>query len=105
MGGIGMLRGRLSFTLDEAARVTITLARALPGRVVRGRCVARTRGNARRRACTRLKKGGRLVVSGKAGDNKVALPKSLGPGSYRATLVAVAGGKASQPKTKSFTVS
>jgi hypothetical protein len=102
IGGIGMVRGRFSFSLDNAATVTITLNRALRGRMVRGRCVAQTRANSRRRTCTRLKKAGRLVVSGKAGDNSVALPKSLGSGSYRATVVAVADGKASLPKTKSF---
>jgi hypothetical protein len=69
---------------------------------VRGRCVPRTRGNARRRACTRLKKAGKLVRNGVAGTNGVTFPKSLAAGSYRATLIAVAGGLRSATKTTSF---
>jgi DNA-binding beta-propeller fold protein YncE len=104
MGGIGMLRGRMQFTLDKAATVTITLSRVLPGRLVRGRCVARTRSNAWRRACTRLKKAGKVVRNGVAGKNSVSLPKGLLDGRYRATLIAVAGGQRSDAKTTSFTI-
>jgi DNA-binding beta-propeller fold protein YncE len=104
MGGIGMLRGRMQFTLDRAATVTITLSRVLRGRLVRGRCVTPTKANARRRACTRAKKAGKLVRNGVAGTNTVSLPKSLPEGRYRATLIAVAGEQRSEQKATSFKI-
>lgn len=62
------------FRLDRAASVTFTLQRTLAGRRTGRRCVAPTRGNRRRRRCTRYSSVlVRLRVDGNAGANRAAL--------------------------------
>jgi hypothetical protein len=86
----------VSFTLSEAASVTFSFARTLPGRRAGGRCVAPTRRNRRARRCTRDRAlAGTIVRRGAAGANRVRLAavlggRRLGPGRYRLAAVATA---------------
>jgi uncharacterized delta-60 repeat protein len=94
------------YRLSEAARVTITLQRALPG-VRRGkRCVKPTR-RRRGKRCTRFKRVGRLVRESPAGRSRVPFNgrikrKALRRGRYRAVLRAVdaAGNRSAARKLK-----
>jgi hypothetical protein len=88
-------RGRVTYTLSAPARVRFTLERLLPGHRRGGRCRADGRGP----RCTRgVRLRGRFSHAGRAGANRLRLPRRLGgrrlkPGRYR--LVAVpAGGTA-----------
>jgi RTX calcium-binding nonapeptide repeat (4 copies) len=82
----------VTFGLSEDARVTITIARKLRGRLKGGRCVARARSG---RKCTRLVTAAMLVrANSSAGLNRVAYSgrvggRALRPGRYRATVRAV----------------
>jgi uncharacterized delta-60 repeat protein len=94
------------YNLSEAARMTITLQRALPG-VRRGRrCVKPRRGRLGRR-CTRFVRVGRLVRESPQGKSRVPFNgrirrKALRPGRYRAVLRAVdaAGNRSAARKLK-----
>jgi hypothetical protein len=82
-----------NYRLSDPARVTFTIHRRLPGRVVRGRCRAVTRQNRGRRRCVRHVRIGRFSHAGRRGANrrrfsgKIAR-RALQPGSYRAILLA-----------------
>jgi hypothetical protein len=98
------------FTLSEAATVRFTLERRTRGRRVGGKCRKQTRGNRRRRACTRYVKVGSFSARFGAGANtrkfsgKVGR-RRLGPGRYRVALTAKDGaGNASPAKRASFRV-
>jgi large repetitive protein len=98
-GGVGM---RVSFSLDEAAQVTFSFHRLLTGRKSKGRCITQTRANRHRPACTRSKAAGSLTVSGQDGPNAVAFKgvvgfSKLAPGSYSATITAVASNSTPGP--------
>lgn len=89
---------RLTFRLDRAARVRLTLVRSVAGRRVRGVCRMTTRANRARPACLRRTTVRRWTVQGRAGSNAVAAgPVSYGrkPGSYRVTATPAAGASAS----------
>ncbi len=79
----------LGFTLSEAAKVTFAFEQRARGRKVGKRCRKPTRGNRRRKRCTRFVKRGSLTVSGHAGKNRVRFQgrlsrgKKLRPGRYR----------------------
>jgi hypothetical protein len=93
----------IGFRLSEAARVTVSFERKLPGRRVRGRCVKPAEG--RRSNCTRyvaLKT--KLRLQGRAGPNVVALrARAFAIGSYRLTVLATdPAGKRSAPARESF---
>ena len=94
----------LRFTLSEPAAVTMTIARARPGRRAGGRCRAPTRRNARRPRCTRHVVVARLRRDARAGANRVmfsgrVIARRLRPGRYRVTAVARdAAGNVSGPR-------
>lgn len=82
-------RASIKFTADEPGKLSVRVARAARGSRVGGKCVARTKKNATRRACTKwrhvkLSTG----ISFAAGPNVVALPGSgkLAVGTYRVTV-------------------
>ncbi len=96
-----------SFKLDRAATVTLTFTRAAPGRRVRGKCVARSRHNSRRRHCSRTVVAGVLTVKAHAGANRVRFDgvissrRHLRPGSYAVRARPVGGAPSS---TLHFTI-
>lgn len=86
------------YTLSEAARVTITIERTLPGRRarVRGRtrCLKPTRRNRRARKCSRYRRSGALSGQEQPGSQSTPFSgrlrgKALRPGRYRARIVAL----------------
>jgi hypothetical protein len=109
---------RFRYRLSEAAKVTITIQRKLPGRrVKRGNgafrktvCAKPTRKNHKKRRCTRYKRAGTIRVNGNAGANTTPFTgrfrgKALKPGRYRATIVATdAQGAKSKPKRLSLRI-
>ena len=82
----------ISFRLNEAAKVSLTVEAKLPGRKVRGRCVKP--GKHAKPNCSRyVRVHGGLTFSGRAGTNRVSFrgklgKRSLATGSYRLTLLA-----------------
>jgi alpha-tubulin suppressor-like RCC1 family protein len=99
-----------SFSLNEAARVSLTFKRRVGGRKVKGHCVAVTKANRHKRACKRTVIAGRLAFNGHAGRNKIAFQgriskhRKLPTGRYTLRIVATASGKTSLPSTLSFTI-
>jgi hypothetical protein len=59
------------FTLNEAARMQFVFEQRLPGRKVKGRCVAPTSKNRAKPSCARLVRRGTLSFTAKAGGNKL----------------------------------
>ena len=98
------------FALSEAATVTYTIERRTSGRRVGGKCVKKTRSNAKRKKCGRFRRVGAFRAPGSAGGNAKRFSGRIGkvtlrPGSYRALLIAVdTAGNRSQPGRISFTV-
>ena len=80
---------RISYTLNVAATVTLTLKRDVPGRKVNGRCVKPTTQNHKHRKCTRLVNvPGKQTLAGQAGANQSTFNgkiggHQLGPGTYQ----------------------
>ena len=83
---------RISYTLNVAATVTLTVERQDTGRKLNGRCVKPTTKNRKHRKCTRLVNvPGKLTLAGEAGANQSTFKgkiggHQLGPGdlsSYR----------------------
>lgn len=100
-----------SYTLNEAASVRLVFTQSAAGRKVKGRCVAPSRSNRRRRACRRTVSKGALEFAAHAGMNKIAFQgrlstsKKLTPGGYTVTFVATdAGGRSSASKSLRFTI-
>jgi DNA-binding beta-propeller fold protein YncE len=100
-----------SFTLNTAARVTLTFRQRLPGRKVGRRCAAPSRHNRGRHACTRTTKRGSVSFAGVAGSNQRAFNGAIAHhgrlpiGSYTVTLTAAtAPGRHAAPKTLRFTI-
>jgi uncharacterized delta-60 repeat protein len=100
-----------SFALSEQASVSFAFTQRLGGRKVSGKCVAQTKNNRRKPACTRTVTPGTLNFTGHSGTNKVAFQgrisptKKLKPGRY--TLVITATDSARQhsaPEQLSFTI-
>jgi hypothetical protein len=95
----------------RAVAVTVTVARRLPGRSVRGRCVKAAPALRRRPACTRSVRAGAITRRTPHGG-RVSLRFSgrvggrvLAPGRYRATIVARdARRRHSRSRTTAFTV-
>ena len=67
----------IRWRLDEAARTTLTFAKAASGRRVGSRCVRPTRANRNRRRCTRYVTKGALSFRGKVGLNRVRFQGKL----------------------------
>ena len=82
---------RISYTLNVAATVTLTVKRQYTGRKLNGRCVKPTTKNRAHRKCTRLVNvPGKLTLAGEAGANQSTFKgkiggHQLGPGTYQLT--------------------
>jgi len=96
---------RLRYQLSEAARVTITIQRNVPGRRSGGRCVRPSRRLQHAKRCVRHRTVGTLKNAGVHGANKRRFTgriakRALRPGSYRAVVRATdAAGNRSAPKS------
>jgi hypothetical protein len=101
---------RFRYRLDEAAKVTITIQRALPGRRVGKRCRKPSRANRGRRRCTRYVTRGKFAAPGKLGANAKRFNgrlkgRALAAGRYRALIRAVDKAKnRSVPRTARFRI-
>lgn len=101
-----------SFTLTQAARVTLTFTEQVGGRRVAGRCVAPSRANRHRAACRRTVTVGTIGRPGHSGLNRIAFDgalaggRKLAPGRYTVTITAVdpGSGAVSAPKRLTFTI-
>jgi hypothetical protein len=82
---------KISYTLTEAATVSLLLEKKSPGRKVGKKCVKQTPKNKAKKRCSKFKPiGAAFAGGGQVGVNTVTLPngKKLKPGSYRLTLTA-----------------
>jgi hypothetical protein len=109
---------RFVYTLSEAARARLTIARAERGvrvgrecRKATRRLLAQLRRKKRRvRRCTRFVRAGKLTRTSRQGANRVAFSgrigkRALNPARYRTTLVATdAAGNASAPRKVTFRI-
>jgi hypothetical protein len=101
-----------SFTLTEAARVTLRFTEQVAGRRVAARCVAPSRANRHRAACRRTVTVGTIGLAGHSGLNRVGFDgrlgggRKLGPGRYTLTITALdpSSGAVSTAKRLSFTI-
>jgi DNA-binding beta-propeller fold protein YncE len=99
-----------SFRLNTVARVTLTFTQRLPGRTVGGKCVALSRGNAKRRACARTKPRGSKAFDAGNGINHKVFSGSiwhhgrLPLGKYTVAFTARAHNLHSTPKTLRFSI-
>ena len=104
-----------SFTLNEAARVSLKFVRETVGRRVKSghksKCATATRRNRKDRRCTLTKAAGTLSLSAREGADKVSFDgrikgaKKLAAGSYTVTIEATnARGAHSAAARLSFTV-
>jgi hypothetical protein len=98
-----------TFTLNEAATVTLTFTQPGAGRNVGGRCASLNRRNRKQRKCARG--AGSLTHAAHAGLNTVAFAgrvspgRKLAPGSYTLVVTAIgADGHISAPQTIRFTI-
>jgi hypothetical protein len=102
--------GTFSYSLDKAAKVTIAIDQARPGRKDGRTCKKQTRKNRKKRACTLFAAIGKLSQPGHAGRNTLRFSGKLNggklkPGRYRATAVGTAASGKSAPATANFVVS
>ena len=109
LGGRRAASFTVSYRLTRPAGVKVTIARIEPGRIVDGRCVAPTRANGSHRACSRGGAGLASVstISG-AGPTSFAvagrISRSLAPGRYVLTAVALGGGGTGKTRTVRFLI-
>jgi hypothetical protein len=97
---------KLTFTLNVAAKLRLTIAVKTKGEKQGKRCVKRPRhAHGKHKSCTRFVTKKRLSGSFAAGPGSLTLPKTLRRGSYRITVVATgADGQKSKPTTVTLTV-
>jgi virginiamycin B lyase len=101
---------KLNVSLSEAAKLTATVGRSLPGRRKGRRCVAPGKAGKGAAKCVRLVTVGTQSWSVVAGASRVPFSGKLGgkalkPGPYSASLIARdAAGNVSKAKAASFTV-
>lgn len=103
----GKRRGaaKASFTLGEAATVTVKLQRAKAGKRKAGRCVEPTRKLRKAKSCTRFVSVATAVKALPAGTATVKVGRKLGAGRYRVSVVARdAAGNAAKPSVKRFRI-
>jgi hypothetical protein len=98
-----------TITLNQSAKLTLMFTQTARGRMVGGRCVARTKHNRHHHACTRTLVLGKLKINGHTGTNKVTFSGRAGrvrlrPGRYTLVVTATAGGITSARRTISFTI-
>jgi hypothetical protein len=99
VNGLKVVNGKVSYSLTEAATVSLKIEKKSKGRKVGKKCVKQTQGNKAKKACSRFTPvGGAFSGSGTVGSHQVAIPRKLRPGSYRLTLTAtdVAGNVTTQ---------
>ena len=99
VNGLKVVNGKVSYSLAEAATVSLRIEKKSKGRKVGKKCVKQTQGNRAKKACSRFTPvGGAFSGTGTVGSNQVAIPRKLKPGSYRVTLTAtdVAGNVTTQ---------
>lgn len=83
-----------SFTLDQAARVTVSFTQPGKGRRVKGHCVAATGRNRHARSCTRTLARGTHSFAAHAGANRIffqgrlSASRRLRPGTYTVLITA-----------------
>jgi streptogramin lyase len=100
----------ISYSLSEAARVSLRIERALSGRKSGKRCVKPKRSLRHKKKCTRYKRSGTLTRSGKKGKNRHHFSgrigkKALKVGRYRLSILATdAAGNKAKPKRKAFRI-
>jgi sugar lactone lactonase YvrE len=99
------------FTLDQPARVSLSFTQRLRGQTVRGRCVAATKANRHRPACSLNVAAAALSFAGHSGVNRLAFQgrvsrsKELAPGRYTILVTATnAAGQRSPAQSLSFTI-
>ncbi len=99
-----------TFSLSEAATVTVRVERLQRGRRVRGQCLPAKKKPSARAACTKATRMSQLTRAAPAGAAKVTIAvrggkRTLPAGSYRVTVRAVdAAGNRSTPATARFTI-
>ena len=98
---------RFRYTLDEAAKVSLTIQRALPGRRSSGRCVRPVRRLVRAKRCTRYATIATLARTARTGANGTRFSGRIGKrvlrvGRYRALIRAVdaAGNRSARRATR-----
>jgi hypothetical protein len=105
--GLKVNGGKVSYSLSEAATVSLLLEKKIPGRRVGKKCVKQTPQNKTKKRCARFRAiGAAFAGTGNAGANKVTLPngKRLKPGVYRLTLTARDAAGNETKATTTFTV-
>ncbi len=99
-----------TFTLSEAATVTVTVERLQRGRRVHGHCLAAKHKPSARAACTKVTRISRLTRAAPAGPARLTIAvrsgsRTLPAGTYRVTAAAVdASANRSTPATAHFTI-
>jgi hypothetical protein len=100
-----------SFTLNEAASVSLTFTHQQAGRKLGSKCLAQTRRNRGKHACKRTVTAGVLTFAGHAGPDRISFQgllahaTKLPPGTYTLTLQATnPTGQRSAPSRLGFTV-
>ena len=89
VNGLKVVNGKVSYSLTEAATVSLRVEKKSKGRKVGKKCVKQTQGNRAKKACSRFTPvGGAFSGAGTVGSHQVAIPRKLKPGSYRLTLTA-----------------
>jgi galactose oxidase len=97
-----------TYKLDHPAVVRLDFTRPAAGRIVGGKCVARTRRNARNRACTAIV--GSLRFAGHQGLNRIRFAgwlsptKKLGPGNYTLVMTAITADVGSTSQRLTFAI-
>jgi hypothetical protein len=98
------------FTLSEAARVTLTIRRELPGRRHGGSCVRATSALHHAARCTRYRTVGTLIRTGKRGANAVRFTgrigrRALAAGRYQVVISATDVAKnTAKPRSARFRI-
>jgi hypothetical protein len=99
-----------SLSLNEAATLSFAFTQRVGGRKVRGRCVAPSRSNRRKRFCRRTVTRATLSMRGHKGKNKLAFQgrisrsRKLRPGTYTVVITAFNGLRRSGAKRLTFTI-
>jgi alpha-tubulin suppressor-like RCC1 family protein len=100
-----------TFTLNANASVSLAFGQLLRGRKAsRHKCVAQTRRNRHKPACTRTKAAGVLGFTGHPGvntvhfDGRITRSKTLRTGRYMLTITATNSAGKAKPQTLTFTI-
>jgi hypothetical protein len=101
--------GTISYSLDKAASVTLTIERVQAGRKAGSACRKQTLKNRKKRPCTLFVPVGKLSHAGVGGRNALRFSgklagRKLAAGLYRATGVATNAAGKSSPATAKFAV-